>query len=563
MTEPCPASPLPPAWIHKRDGRLVPFEPDRITRALFAATEALGQPDAFLARELTDGVVHFLATESESGIPTTAEVADLVIKVVRELGHPALAAAFAEGKRTREKRPQEEVSVPHDRPLPVRFSPHELPEKVVRDCLRRYTLQAVFARHVVAARDDGLLHLTDLETPLALAGLVLGLPPGGQGIAESIEAAAPLAARLVLDGPEYALSSASSQTATALVREVALALRLTDRSAVVNLNCKVAPPWADHLAAGPLFAEQHLPHDPQRLAQLADELLEQLLASGLAPQRLRIDWHLGEQDFQPESVERLHRLTRRALHAEALAFVFDRPRRPIALAEGIDRKHPALLLGVGLQLPALARHPGVHGDADLFLQKLGSLTRLALSAAVQKREFLRRHSSTHPEVTRGFLLDRARTIASPLDLDSAVRQLRGQSVCSGAPALELAGRVAQRLAEVLRQEGQACQMGACLDSLPAPERNPEGVQAFWAGSGVTPWDETAPAKGQLRAADALQTAAGAGTAVLLLSEEQQPAAEQIAGWLRWAWQHTDIARLRLLRPTGPYRQLTLRMFPAT
>ena len=51
MTE--PACPQPPAWIHKRDGRLVPFEADKISRALFAATESLGQPNAFLARELT------------------------------------------------------------------------------------------------------------------------------------------------------------------------------------------------------------------------------------------------------------------------------------------------------------------------------------------------------------------------------------------------------------------------------------------------------------------------------------------------------------------------------
>ena len=32
----------PPAWVHKRDGRLVPFEPDKISRSLFAATETLG-----------------------------------------------------------------------------------------------------------------------------------------------------------------------------------------------------------------------------------------------------------------------------------------------------------------------------------------------------------------------------------------------------------------------------------------------------------------------------------------------------------------------------------------
>ena len=91
-------SPTPFAWVHKRDGRLVPFEADRISRALFAAAESLGRPDAFLARELTDSILHFLRTEACEATPTTAQIAELVVKVVRELGQPALAKAFAEAQ---------------------------------------------------------------------------------------------------------------------------------------------------------------------------------------------------------------------------------------------------------------------------------------------------------------------------------------------------------------------------------------------------------------------------------------------------------------------------------
>ena len=40
----------PFAWVAKRDGRVEPFEADKIRRALFAASESLGQADAFLAR---------------------------------------------------------------------------------------------------------------------------------------------------------------------------------------------------------------------------------------------------------------------------------------------------------------------------------------------------------------------------------------------------------------------------------------------------------------------------------------------------------------------------------
>src|SRR5438128_1677698 len=103
-----------PAWIYKRDGRLVPFEPDRITQALFAATEARQQPDTFLARELADGVLHFIGQEfSPSETPTTTQIAELVIKVVRELGQPALAEAFAgENQRRAEAVPQQRVAQP-------------------------------------------------------------------------------------------------------------------------------------------------------------------------------------------------------------------------------------------------------------------------------------------------------------------------------------------------------------------------------------------------------------------------------------------------------------------
>src|SRR5215831_11474875 len=88
-----------PAWVRKRDGTLVPFDPDEISRALFAAGESLGRADAFLARELTDGVVHFLASEGAAAVPSTAQIAETVEKVVRELGQPLLAQAFAECAR--------------------------------------------------------------------------------------------------------------------------------------------------------------------------------------------------------------------------------------------------------------------------------------------------------------------------------------------------------------------------------------------------------------------------------------------------------------------------------
>src|SRR5262249_4278882 len=87
--------PAPPTWVRKRDGRQEEFDADKISRALFAATEDLGEPDAFLARALADAAVGFLALDWEGRTPTTEEVREVVARVVRELGQPALAEAFA------------------------------------------------------------------------------------------------------------------------------------------------------------------------------------------------------------------------------------------------------------------------------------------------------------------------------------------------------------------------------------------------------------------------------------------------------------------------------------
>ena len=213
-------SPIP-AWIYKRDGRMVPFEADKISRALFAASEYLGRPDAFLARELTDGVVHFLACESEGAIPTTAQVAELTAKVVRELGQPALAQAFADFAGRKVKNAEQ---IKPEAEMTVRFSAAATPSTIVQACLRTYSLAAVFARDLVAAHRDGLLDLTGLETPFELAGCVLGpisakepgfsKEPGScPPLLEAIEETRPIAGGLVaVDGPEYSLAQHADDT---------------------------------------------------------------------------------------------------------------------------------------------------------------------------------------------------------------------------------------------------------------------------------------------------------------------------------------------------------------
>jgi hypothetical protein len=421
------------------------------------------------------------------------------------------------------------------------------PDAFQQACLREYSLRQVFARDLVAAQGDGLLTLTGLESPMELAGCVLG--PTGAGPLEAVLQARSLAGMfVVVDGPEHLLAQVSRGDAAVADygRELLLGLRAAGLGAVVNLNCAAPPRWADDLAEGPLFAGQRQSPASTYLVNLTDALFERLRPSDSSCGVLRIDWHLAERDFLTGSEARLLRVARRALESGGLAFVFDRPRRPIALAEGIDRRHPAVLLTVGLHLPRLAEQPGLRGDPARFVQKLGSLARLALSAAVQKREFLRQH---RPDTTRGFLLERARLVAAPVGLEHVVRAFVGRGLCEGKPALDLARQIVQRLHEVLRADGRACLLETCLDAPPL------GFGLTEEAAGLTAWDAEAEMKQQLRTAGLLHATAEMGTAAVFLPDGATP--EQLADWLRMAWQQTDLGRVSLLRAAPAPRQLLL------
>jgi hypothetical protein len=559
--------PQPPVWVRKRDGRLVPFEADKISRSLFAATETLGRPDAFLARELADGVVHFLTAEGGDTPPTTTEIAELVVKVVGQLGQPALAEAFAEHDRRRGP----EETAPRSKEVVLRFSPDRPLAEVLADCTRAYSLQAVFTRDLVAAQDAGLLTLTGLDAPDRLAACVLG-PRFWPGT--SLTSAVELVARVaggcvVLDAPEHLLAvwgRADAGGAADLVRQFLLGLRLTGLHAVVNLNSAAPPPWADELAEGPLFVGQRRPPPPEVLLRLGDQMAAAFLEPAEAG-RLRIDWHLGERDFTPSGQDRLLRLARLALDGAPVGFVFDRPRRPVHLAEGVDRQHPAVLLTVGLHLLRLAEQPGIHGDSAEFLRKLGSLARLALSAAVQKRDYLRRRDRDRPAdeadapaVTSGFLLDRARLVVAPVGLDAVVYRLCERGLGSGGAALDLGKQIVQRLRDVLRQDGRAAHLDACVDGPFGFQLAATADGGRWPtaplAAGTTPWDAATPLKAQFRAAGVLHAVADAGTLALFVPDDHPPTAHQVAGWLSTLGQHSEVVRVRLVRGAPAPRQLT-------
>jgi ribonucleoside-triphosphate reductase len=81
--------------IRKRDGKVVDFNPIKITDAIWKAAQAVGGKDYKKASELTDRVIENLEKELKKGeIPAVEQVQDIVEKTLIEEGHAKTAKAY-------------------------------------------------------------------------------------------------------------------------------------------------------------------------------------------------------------------------------------------------------------------------------------------------------------------------------------------------------------------------------------------------------------------------------------------------------------------------------------
>ena len=80
--------------IKKRDGRVVPFNAEKITEAILKAARAVGGENRKIAESLTKQVVVELTKLGYNGIiPAVEDVQDTVEKVLIENGHARTAKA--------------------------------------------------------------------------------------------------------------------------------------------------------------------------------------------------------------------------------------------------------------------------------------------------------------------------------------------------------------------------------------------------------------------------------------------------------------------------------------
>jgi ribonucleoside-diphosphate reductase alpha chain len=93
--ETTPSLVVAPSKIRKRDGRIVEFDQEKITVAIYKAAESVGGRDRRLAQQLSDTVVKDLRKKFNSQhIPTVEEVQDIVEKVLIESGHAKTAKSY-------------------------------------------------------------------------------------------------------------------------------------------------------------------------------------------------------------------------------------------------------------------------------------------------------------------------------------------------------------------------------------------------------------------------------------------------------------------------------------
>ena len=83
--------------VRKRDGRLVPFQREKVAEAIFRAAQSVGGQDRFLAEQLAGVVSSQLerqVVDRPGAIPSIEDVQDTVERILIEAGHARTAKSY-------------------------------------------------------------------------------------------------------------------------------------------------------------------------------------------------------------------------------------------------------------------------------------------------------------------------------------------------------------------------------------------------------------------------------------------------------------------------------------
>ncbi len=167
--------------VVKRSGAVVPFNPDRITNAIYRAAVAVGGRDRARAEALSAEVIRLLeAATPPDRHPNIEEIQDIVEKVLIENGHAKVAKAYILYREERNRkraesaehasRPSENIpwakiwrildwAVAHNlhtvEALNTRLSQGEFPQ-IVHESESAYEEDVAVAADLIASRQDNL-----------------------------------------------------------------------------------------------------------------------------------------------------------------------------------------------------------------------------------------------------------------------------------------------------------------------------------------------------------------------------------------------------------------------
>ncbi len=160
--------------IRKRDGRVVPFDAEKITEAIMKAAKAVGGQNRKIAEALTSQVVVYLAGQGYNGrIPAVEEVQDAVEKVLIENGHARTAKAYIlyRDRRTRIREGKsdlmdtvKEILVETNREnANISNSPSAKMLQIAMAASKRYYLTNLLPEEFANAHTSGAFHIHDLD----------------------------------------------------------------------------------------------------------------------------------------------------------------------------------------------------------------------------------------------------------------------------------------------------------------------------------------------------------------------------------------------------------------
>ena len=166
-------------FIRKRDGRLLPYEEEKIAQAIINAVQAVGGSDLHKAADITRQVGGILSVLYKDGrVPTVENVQDLVEKILIENGHAQTAKAYILYRKQHESLRQTKEFMKEsieaidsylvredwrvNENANMGYSLQGLNNHIAANITSNYWLNKIYPDDVASAHRDGDFHIHDL-----------------------------------------------------------------------------------------------------------------------------------------------------------------------------------------------------------------------------------------------------------------------------------------------------------------------------------------------------------------------------------------------------------------